>query len=137
MARGVGGTSPVNIAHYLSGIDFPCQKADLMAHAEHNGAAEDALDMLQNMPDDEYNNMADVMKGYGEAHGAPGEAAHGNGHGSRSGSQSHAKSSARSGGRAKKADEDEGEEQEPHGQEAGSGSGSQHARAGQQSHKNR
>ena len=67
MARGVGGTSPVNVAQYLSGIDFPCQKEDLLAHAEHNGAEEEVLQVLQDIPEGEYHNMADVMKGYGEA----------------------------------------------------------------------
>lgn len=68
MARGAGGKSPANVAQYLSGIDFPCQKEDLIEHAEQNGAEDEVLEVLNNMPEDEYNNMADVMKGYGMAH---------------------------------------------------------------------
>jgi hypothetical protein len=38
MARGMGGQSPSNVAHYLSGIDFPCQKEDLVEHPRKNNA---------------------------------------------------------------------------------------------------
>jgi Protein of unknown function (DUF2795) len=67
MARGVGGKSPANVAQYLSGINFPCQKEDLVHHARQNGAGDEVLEVLRNMPEDEYNNMADVMQGYGVA----------------------------------------------------------------------
>jgi len=55
------------MARYLSGIDFPCEKADLIHHAEENGAEDDVLEVLHNLPQGEYGTMADVMKGYGEA----------------------------------------------------------------------
>jgi competence ComEA-like helix-hairpin-helix protein len=67
MTRGVGGHSPANIARYLSGIDFPCEKSDLIHHAEENGAEDDVLEVFHNLPEGEYGTMADVMKGYGEA----------------------------------------------------------------------
>jgi Protein of unknown function (DUF2795) len=67
MARGVGGHSPSNLAYYLSGIDFPCRKDDLIQHAKNNGAEAEVLQMLQELPEKEYGTMADVMRGYGEA----------------------------------------------------------------------
>ncbi|WP_407297527.1 DUF2795 domain-containing protein [Stutzerimonas zhaodongensis] len=67
MTRGVGGESPANVTTYLKGIDYPAQKEDLLQHAQKNGAEPEVLDVLKGMPDQEYNNMADVMKGYGEA----------------------------------------------------------------------
>jgi hypothetical protein len=67
MARGVGGHSPSNVARYLSGIDFPCRKGDLVRHAKNNGAEEEVLQVLQELPEQEYGNMADVVRGYGEA----------------------------------------------------------------------
>ena len=95
MARGVGGGSPANVAQYLSGIDFPCQKDDLIEHAEQNGAEDEVLEMLRNLPEGEYHTMADVMKGYGRAHGK-GDGTEG-GRGSRSSSRSqHARTSSRS-----------------------------------------
>lgn len=68
MTRGVGGESPANVATYLKGIDYPANKQDLLRHARQNGAEQDVVDVLERMPEQQYLNMADVMKGYGEAH---------------------------------------------------------------------
>ncbi|MDZ5649819.1 DUF2795 domain-containing protein [Nitrospirillum sp. BR 11828] len=67
MTRGLGGHSPANVAHYLKGIDFPADKQALIRKAKENGAEGDVLDMLEAMPDTDYETAADVMKGYGEA----------------------------------------------------------------------
>lgn len=67
MARGVGGHSPANVAHFLKGIDFPAKKGDLVKHAKTQNADKEVLDVLNHMPEREYKNMADVMKGFGEA----------------------------------------------------------------------
>ena len=66
MTRGVGGESPANVTTFLKGIDYPARKEQLVKHAQQNGAESSVIDVLQNMPDQEYDNMADVMKGYGE-----------------------------------------------------------------------
>lgn len=68
MTRGLGGESPANVATYLKGIDYPANKQDLLRHARQNGAEQDVVDVLERMPEQQYGNMADVMKGYGEAH---------------------------------------------------------------------
>lgn len=68
MPRGVGGHSPANVAKSLSGIDFPARKKELIAQAKKNKADKGVIDALQGFPDQEYNNMADVMKGYGKEH---------------------------------------------------------------------
>ena len=69
MTRGRGGQSPANVAHYLSGIDFPCRKDDLVEHARQNHADHEVIETLEDLPEGEYTNMADVMKGYGEERG--------------------------------------------------------------------
>ena len=66
MTRGVGGESPANVTTFLKGIDYPARKEQLVKHAQQNGAESSVIDVLQNMPDQEYDNMADIMKGYGE-----------------------------------------------------------------------
>lgn len=66
MTRGVGGESPANVTTYLKGIDYPANKEQLVQQAQKNGAESAVMDVLNNMPDQEYGNMADVMKGYGE-----------------------------------------------------------------------
>jgi hypothetical protein len=62
----MGGQSPSNITHHLSGIDFPCRKDDLVEHARKNNADDEVLETLEDLPEGEYANMADVMKDYGE-----------------------------------------------------------------------
>lgn len=66
MTRGLGGESPANVSTYLKGMDFPADRDQLIKHAEQNGAERDVLDVLKQMPEQQYDNMADVMKGYGE-----------------------------------------------------------------------
>jgi hypothetical protein len=66
MTRGVGGRSPSNISHHLRGIGFPANKQDLLRHAHQGGADEEVIEVLKQMPDQQYGNMADVMKGVGQ-----------------------------------------------------------------------
>lgn len=68
MTRGVGGGSPANVAQYLKGIDFPAGKEDLLRHAKKNHAEKAVLEQLERMPEEEYESMSDVMKGYGQKH---------------------------------------------------------------------
>lgn len=63
MARGFGGSSPSNIAHYLKGIDFPATKEELIEYAEDNDAPDEVLDVLEYFPDETYHSMAEVMQG--------------------------------------------------------------------------
>lgn len=67
MTRGLGGQSPANVTHYLKGIDIPANKQDLMEKAKDNGAEDTVLDKIDQMPDEEFEDMAGVMKAYGEA----------------------------------------------------------------------
>lgn len=68
MTRGVGGHSPANVTHFLKGIDFPAKRADLLRHARQNNAEQEVLQEIEQMPDQEYGSMADVMKGFGKNH---------------------------------------------------------------------
>ncbi len=65
MAIGMGGHSPSNILHHLKGVDFPAHKDDLVHKAEENHAGQDILDVLRQLPDTDYQSMADVLKGVG------------------------------------------------------------------------
>lgn len=58
--------SPIKIAHYLGGIDFPVNRQNLIDHARSNKADERVLDVLNRMPDKEYRDMADVTKSMGK-----------------------------------------------------------------------
>lgn len=61
MQRGMGGHSPSNIAHYLKGIDFPASKQDLIDYAVDNNAPDELIEVLQDMPDQQYQSMTDLM----------------------------------------------------------------------------
>jgi len=63
----MGGHSPSNIAHHLKGIHFPASRQDLANKARDNNAPQDVIDVLEQMPDRQYTNMAEMMKGVGEA----------------------------------------------------------------------
>lgn len=67
MTRGLGGHSPSNVVQHLRGIDFPCMKKDLVAHARKNQAEQDVLATLETFPDREYATMAEVLEGFGES----------------------------------------------------------------------
>ena len=58
-------TNPANVATYLKGIDYPAKKDDLVQYAKKNGAESEVIDENR-MPEQEYGNIADVMKGYGD-----------------------------------------------------------------------
>jgi hypothetical protein len=62
----MGGKSPSNIAHHLKGVDFPADKRQLVECARKNGAEPEVVEVIEQMPDAQYEDMAGVMKGYGE-----------------------------------------------------------------------
>ncbi|MCE8031757.1 MAG: DUF2795 domain-containing protein [Halomonas sp.] len=66
MTRGLGGRSPANITYHLQGVDFPARRDDLVAQAQANDAEAEVMEIVRNLPDQEYESMADVTKGIGE-----------------------------------------------------------------------
>jgi hypothetical protein len=66
MTIGMGGHSPSNILHHLKGVEFPASKGALEAQARRNEAEPDILDILRQLPETEYQSMADVLKGVGK-----------------------------------------------------------------------
>jgi hypothetical protein len=67
MTRGLSGQSPANIMQHLKGVDFPAKKTDLERQAKKNGAPEEILEALKDLPEeDNYHSSADVMKAFGE-----------------------------------------------------------------------
>ncbi len=62
--------SAAAVAKVLSGAKFPKQKQDLIEHAENNKSrlesAEQVIQVIRELPDREYNNMADVERALGE-----------------------------------------------------------------------
>jgi len=53
--------NPKEVQQYLSWIDYPTTKEEIIKHATDQGADEDVLDALQNLDDDMvYESFADV-----------------------------------------------------------------------------
>ena len=65
MARGVGGKSPANVQKFLRGVDYPSGKRDLIEAAMDNQAPKDILDMLWDMPEQDFGGPQDVQKAIG------------------------------------------------------------------------
>lgn len=58
--------SPIAIAKAIKGIDFPASKDDLVQHAKQNKADKEVMEILENLPEDDFETVADVEKAYGE-----------------------------------------------------------------------
>lgn len=57
--------SPAEIQQYLSGVDYPVPKAQLLQQADEQGAPRDVKSVLQELPDKEYQSPTDVTKEVG------------------------------------------------------------------------
>jgi hypothetical protein len=58
--------SPANLAHYLRGAQFPASKQDLKVDAQKNQAPKEILQIIDELPEDQYRTMAEVMKALGQ-----------------------------------------------------------------------
>ena len=52
--------SPIDIQKALGGMDYPASKADIVAHAEQQGGAEEVLEALKGIDDREYEGPSGV-----------------------------------------------------------------------------
>ena len=58
--------NPIQLQKHLKGVDYPAKKQDLIKHAKQQGADQDALSTLEQLPDEEYATPAAVSKAVGE-----------------------------------------------------------------------
>lgn len=68
MARGVGGHGPANIMKHLKGIKFPVDKNKIVETARHGEGpdTDEVVEVLNNIPEKEYNSPAEIMKEIGK-----------------------------------------------------------------------
>jgi hypothetical protein len=57
--------NPIQIQKYLSGIDYPVSKDDLVSSAKDQGAPDDVIEALQGLEGDSFDAPTDVSKGIG------------------------------------------------------------------------
>jgi hypothetical protein len=58
--------NPIQVEKFLKGVDYPARKADLIKHAQQNGADKEVQATLEQLPDQQYQTPADVSKAIGK-----------------------------------------------------------------------
>jgi hypothetical protein len=58
--------STVTVVEYLHGIDLPKSRDELITYAQGRNAPKDVLDILHRIPDQQFENMADVTHAIGQ-----------------------------------------------------------------------
>ena len=58
--------NPIQLQKHLKGVDYPASKQDLIDHAKQQGADENALSALEQLPDEQYETPAEVSKAIGQ-----------------------------------------------------------------------
>jgi hypothetical protein len=66
MSRGVGGQSPANVQKFLKGQSYPATKGDLVRTARGNKAPKEIMELIKELPEEQFGGPQDVMKGYRE-----------------------------------------------------------------------
>ncbi len=74
--------NPTEVQKYLSGIDFPADKAEIISYAKSKGAPNEVIDALNGLPDMDYNNSAEISSQFGGGGGKGGGSGGGRGGGS-------------------------------------------------------
>lgn len=57
--------NPIQVQKFLSGIDYPVKKEDLIKHAKSEGADDDVISTLEDLKDEEFQTPAEVSQGIG------------------------------------------------------------------------
>lgn len=91
-------TSPIEVQKALKGMDYPAKKKDLIEKARENDASKEVMQVLENLPEKEFENAVDVSREFGEGGGSRG----GQGGGSRGGQK---QGGQKQGGRGHKKEE--------------------------------
>lgn len=59
-------TNPSQIQQYLSGVDYPCSKTDLVTHARDEGADDSVLTTLKSLPVDHFDTPNEISEAIGK-----------------------------------------------------------------------
>jgi hypothetical protein len=86
-------TSAADLAHSFKGAKFPISKKDLANLARKNGAAEEVIETIEELPDEEFDSVVQVEKAFKEEHRAQGgqddKSGHATGSAKKGGQHSH------------------------------------------------
>jgi hypothetical protein len=67
--KGRGGTAaaPVQVQKFLSGLDYPVRRQQIIDKAKENGADRQIIAMLERLPDREYEGPSGISREIGKA----------------------------------------------------------------------
>jgi uncharacterized protein DUF2795 len=58
--------NPIQLQKFLSGVDYPARKQDLVDRARQQGADDNVLKTLEQLPRDRFNSPNDVSEAFGQ-----------------------------------------------------------------------
>ncbi len=58
--------NPIQLQKYLKGIEYPADRETILESARGNGADQDIISTLEQLPDREYKNPAEISKEVGK-----------------------------------------------------------------------
>ncbi|GGP65561.1 hypothetical protein GCM10010185_42970 [Saccharothrix coeruleofusca] len=58
--------NPIQVQKFLSGVDYPATKDDIVDTAQAQGADDDLLEVLRNLPMDQFDSPNDVSEAIGK-----------------------------------------------------------------------
>lgn len=58
--------NPIQVQKFLSGMDYPASKEEVVKHAKSKGADENMMQTLEQLPDESFETPADVSKAIGQ-----------------------------------------------------------------------
>lgn len=63
---GQGHVNPIQVQKYLKGVDYPCSKNELVNKAKGEGADNNVIETLKEMPMNQFNSPNDVAQAIGK-----------------------------------------------------------------------
>jgi hypothetical protein len=60
-----GGTHSAQVQKSLGGLNFPARKQDIIDHAKRNGASDEVMRLLEELPRDSFENIGELTRGSG------------------------------------------------------------------------
>ena len=65
--QGEGGrVNPIQVQKYLKGVDYPVSKQDLVKRAQEEGADQNLVKTLEQIPRDEFRSPKEISQAIGE-----------------------------------------------------------------------
>jgi uncharacterized protein DUF2795 len=58
--------NPIQVQKFLSGMDYPAGKDEIVDHAKKQGADDNIMQTLEQLPDESFETPADVSKAIGQ-----------------------------------------------------------------------